>query len=152
MENVMLNTNIYGRPFDDLSNKKVLNEALASYKIFLLSSSRFFGITTSDVLFAELSLIKDKSKRDIIFYLIKTVSKERIRLNNKAIEIADLLYPELKDYMDSLHIAFAAISNCTYFVTCDKEITNSAYKIEKLLTAKNFNIKIRSPVRKETVV
>ncbi len=145
MITVMLNTNVYGRPYDDLRQDKILKEALDSSHIFLLSTLKFIEIKSSDVLFAELNLIKDKPKRDIILSLIKHAAKERIKLNNKVIEIADGIFTILKDYMDSLHIAFAVVGNCQYFVTCDDEIINKVQKIESFLKNKDFNINIKSP-------
>jgi len=53
---IMLNTNIYGRPFDDLDQGRIMNEALASFKIFLYSALGFMSIISSDVLFAEITL------------------------------------------------------------------------------------------------
>lgn len=146
MELIMLDTNIYGRPFDDLKEKGVRNEALACYEIFLMAFSKFIEIKTSDVLFAELNMIKNRSKRDIMIYLANTLGKERIILNNSIIKIADSLLPYSKDYMDSFHIAFAAEGKCSYFVTCDKELTHASIWIEKLLRKLNYNIKIRNPL------
>ena len=145
MITAMLNTNVYGRPYDDLEQDRILKEALDSSHIFLLSTLKFVEIKSSDVLFAELNLIKDKPKRDIILSLIKQVTKERIKLNNKIIEIADDIFAILNDYMDSLHIAFAVISNCQYFVTCDDDIINKAQKIESFLKTEGLGINIKSP-------
>ena len=64
MESVMLNTNVYGRPFDDLKQKRIFKEALDSVDVLLLSILNFIIVKTSDILFAELSLIKDKPKRE----------------------------------------------------------------------------------------
>ena len=145
METVMLNTNIYGRPYDDIRQKRILKEAMASLNVLLLSVLNFIIIKTSDVLFAELTLIKDKPKREIIISLVKQIGKERIKLNDKIIELADGLNEIVNDYMDSLHIASASVGNCHYLITCDDELTNKASQIEKFLINKGFNINIRSP-------
>lgn len=145
MITAMLNTNVYGRLYDDLKQDRILKEALDSSHIFLLATLKFIEIKSSDVLFAELNLIKDKPKRDIILSLIKHAVKERIKLNSKVIEIADGIFVFLKDYMDSLHIAFAVIGNCQYFITCDDDIINKAQKIESFLKSKGFNTNIKSP-------
>ena len=63
---LMLNTNIYGRPFDDTSQARIAKEAEASYKIFLLASSDFITIVSSDILLAEIKLVGDKAKLDVI--------------------------------------------------------------------------------------
>ena len=128
MITIMLNTNVYGRPYDNLKEDRILKEALASFRIFLLAALRFLEIKSSDVLFSELKLIEDKIKREIILSLVRHITKERIKLDNHVIELADGIFTFLNDYMDSLHIAFAVIGNCKYFITCDDEIIDKLYK------------------------
>lgn len=136
---IMLDTNIYGRPFDDLGRGEVRNEAIASYQIFLLASSDFLEVKTSDVLFAEVNLIKNRLKRDIVLHLIRRLSKERVKLDRKVMEVSGYLYPVLiGDCMDCLHLAFAAVSGCDYLITCDRELYGKAFKIERILSNKGL--------------
>lgn len=134
----MLNTNMFGRPYDDLNQDRILKEAINSFHIFLLSVAKFIIIKSSDVLFAEITLIRDESKRELILSLINKVCKERVRLNNKIIKLANDIYPIIKDYMDSLHVAFAIDGNCTYFITCDDEILRSREEIANGIASPNF--------------
>ena len=60
--------------------------------------------------------------------------------------MADLLSKLVKDYMDSLHIAFAAVSGCGHLITCDKELLNARDEIENLLSQNGFKAKITDPV------
>ena len=53
MEKIMLNTNIYGRPFDDLTDKNVRLEAESAKKIFSFAQSKTVSIFTSEILFYE---------------------------------------------------------------------------------------------------
>ena len=69
----MLNTNIFGRPYDDLSQKRILEEALASFNVFILSTTKFISIKGSDVLFAEVGLIKEEAKRELGLKFINSV-------------------------------------------------------------------------------
>ena len=61
---IYCNSNVFGRPFDDLNQKRVLNETIASFKVFSLSKLDFVSIVTSEVLLAKASLIEDESKRE----------------------------------------------------------------------------------------
>ena len=142
---VMLDTNVYCRPFDDLSDDEVLKEATAAYKIFQLSSVELIEIRASDALLAEISLISDSLKRSVVTYLIKISTGEKVTVNNKVIETADLLHNTVNDYMDSLHIAFAAVSQCNYLITCDKELLKKAGRIESILSQKGFKLELTDP-------
>lgn len=143
---VMLNTNVYGRPFDDLHSPEIAAEASAAYKIFLLGYSGLITIRTSDVLFAELSVIKDAFKKKFIFHLVEQTGEDRIKLSKEVVKLADSLSPIVKDYMDSLHVAFSAAGRCNYLVTCDKEILSVSQAIENLLSQYGFKTKIITPV------
>ena len=66
MQIIMLNTNVFGRPFDKLGSKEIMDEALASYKIFSVAYSGLIEVKTSDVLFSEVSMIKDELKRKFV--------------------------------------------------------------------------------------
>jgi predicted nucleic acid-binding protein len=145
METLMLNTNVFGRPYDDINQKRILEEALDALRIFILATTKRVRIKSSDVLFAELTLIKEETKRELILSLVENVCGERIALNDHVIELADGMYPTIRDYMDALHVAFAAAGNCMYFVTCDEGITKHREKIEKYLKTKGFSINIRNP-------
>ena len=123
---VMLNTNVYGRPFDKLNSKEIIEEASASFEIFSLACLGKFEIVTPDVLISEIKMIKDKLKRKFILHLVKHVSNERVRLDGETIKIADTISSLIKDYMDSLHVAFAAVNTCDYLVTCDKDLLRAA--------------------------
>src|SRR3989338_5782258 len=144
METVMLNTNVFGRLYDDISQNRILQEALDCLHIFLLSITKPVVIKSSDVLFAELTLIKGEAKRELVLGLVNKICEERVRLNEQIIGLADDIYPIVNDYMDSLHISFAA-TNCTYFATCDKDIIKNREKIVKLLKSRGFNLNIKNP-------
>ncbi len=73
---IYCNSNVFGRPFDDLSQERVFNEAIASVKISSLSKLDFVSIATSEVLLTEVSLIEDESKKELVESLIISVYKE----------------------------------------------------------------------------
>ena len=141
----MLDTNVFGRTFDDLNQNKILQEALSALQIFSWSLKKKLTINSSDVLFAELELIKDQTKRELTISLAKEICTGRIYLNNSIITLADHINSTLKDYMDSLHVSFAAVGNCNYFITCDEGITKNRETIENYLKSKGYQLIIISP-------
>ncbi len=146
MEQVMLNTNIFGRPYDDLSQKRIFEEAMASFNVFVLSATKFISIKSSDVLFAEIGLIKEEAKKELVLKLVNLVCQERVALNERVIDLADFIYPMVGDYMDSLHVAFSAFGNCDSFLTCDDGIIKHRQSIEKYLKNQGFKVRILNPL------
>ena len=142
----MLNTNIYGRPFDDQSDDKIKEEADGVLSILSQVTEGKIKIITSDVLYEEVDLIKGKSKRESVLYLVETVETERKSSSDAVIHIADELNQIIHDYNDCLHIAFAAIGKCDFLITCDNELMDRSGKIERFLLSKKINTKIIGPV------
>ena len=144
-ETVMLNTNIFGRPFDDISQERIHKETADCFNIILLSVLDFIKVKSSDVLFAELTLTRDKTKRELMISLANSICKENIKLEDKIIELADGIYSYIRDYMDCLHIASAAVGKCLYFITCDDELIYNKEKIQTYLAKRGYNIYIKHP-------
>ena len=146
MEKIMLNTNVYSRPLDDLSDKSVRLEADAAKKIFSLSHSKAVSIFTSEILFYEIDFIKEKDRREVIFHLAKNVQKEFVLIDDDIENLAVSLQVFIKDYADCLHMASAATSKCSHLVTCDKELLRKAEKIESFLLKRGIMLHILNPV------
>ncbi|MBI2657603.1 PIN domain-containing protein [Candidatus Woesearchaeota archaeon] len=142
---VMLNTNIFCRPFDDLKDPIIKNESIFAEKIFDLAENKKVEIFTSDILYAELNLISDQRKRDIIFNEIETISQKRINISDEVHDLAAELTDFVGDYSDSLHIAFAAISGCDCLISCDKQLIKNRIKIESFLISKDLELAILTP-------
>ena len=64
MAKIMLNTNVYCRPFDDFIKSNVKLEAEYTKEIFRLSQRGIVSIFTSEILYYGIGMIKDKSKRN----------------------------------------------------------------------------------------
>ena len=141
----MLNTNVYCRPFDDKTDPEIQAESDFSERILELAELKQVEIITSDILFAELSLIEDERKRDIILNEIKGVSQEKISANDKIHKLAQELISLISDYSDDLHIASAAVSECECLVTCDKQLIKARSKIESFLLSKGYQLNILTP-------
>ncbi len=146
MKRVMLDTNVYCRPLDDLTDKNVELEAKCAKEIFDLANKGMTLILTSEILFYEFDLIEEKDKRELVFHLAKNVEDRMIVIDFDIEKLADSIQTYVKDYGDCLHIASAASSNCGYLVTCDYELLKKAKIIESFLLKSNFKLNIISPI------
>ena len=145
MKKIMLNTNVFCRPFDDKTNPEIQEESDFSQRILELAEQKKIKIIVSDILYAELSLMEDERKRDIILHEIKSVSQERVSVISKIHRLAQELRNLIGDYSDDLHIASAAISRCECLVTCDKQLIKARSKIESFLLSKGYKLSIVAP-------
>ena len=142
----MLNTNVFCRPLDDLTDKNVELEAKCAKEIFDFAHSGTILILTSEILFYEFSFIEEKDKRELVFHLAKNVESRMIVTDSVIEKLADGLHIYIKDYADCLHIASAASSNCDHLVTCDSELLIKAKLIESFLLKHNFKLYIVNPI------
>ena len=146
MMKVMLNTNVYCRPLDDLTDKDVELEAKSAKELFDFAHSGMVVVITSEILFYEINFIEEKNKRELVFHLAKNVENRMIDINSDVEKLADQIKAYMKDYADCLHIASAALSNCSYLVTCDRELLRKAKTIESFLFKHNFKLHIINPI------
>lgn len=145
---IYLDTNVICRPFDDHSQERIANEIASISKIFVYIGSRMFDAVISDVVLAELTLIENPIKRELVKLLATEITTKRVSLGDTEIMIADSLQDKCKinDYMDTLHIASAATANCEYFVTCDDELTRRSGLIKKELIKLGYRLEIVNPL------
>ncbi|MBI2656677.1 PIN domain-containing protein [Candidatus Woesearchaeota archaeon] len=146
INNVMLNTNAFCRPLDDLTDKNVELEAKCAKELFDFARREIILVITSEILFYEINLIEEKDKRELVFQLAKNVENRMIYTNSDVERLADKIRAYIKDYADCLHIASAAVSNCSYLVTCDIELLRMAKTIESFLFKHNFKLHIVNPI------
>lgn len=145
---IYLDTNVVCRPFDDHSKERVSKEATAISRLIIYVGSRMFDVIVSDVVLAELSLIQNTIKRELIELYVTSIALERVEVGENEIKIADLLQEKckIKDYMDTLHIASAVTGNCKYFVTCDDELIDKAWLIKNELIKLGYELEIVNPL------
>ena len=143
----MLNTNVYCRPLDDLTDKNVELEAKCAKELFNFARNEMVLIISSEILFYEINFIEEKDKREIVFHLAKNVENRMIDITSDVEKLADQIEAYMKDYADCLHIALAALSNCNYLVTCDRELLRKAKTIESFLFKHNFKLHIINPIK-----
>ena len=146
MVKIMLNTNVYCRPLDDLTDQRVELEAKCAKQIFDFAESEKIKIFTSEILFYEINLIDDKSKREVVFHLAKNLENRLININSGIEKLADRLQAYVKDFADCLHMAAAAFSGCSHLITCDHELLKKAKIIERFLLKSNYKLNIINPI------
>ncbi|OGW00072.1 MAG: hypothetical protein A3D97_08275, partial [Nitrospinae bacterium RIFCSPHIGHO2_12_FULL_39_42] len=106
---VYLDTNVYCRPFDDQSQKRIQEETDAFEEILEATKEGKFFLLSSDILVYEVSNIS----------LCKNRVEEVEDIKDLAIIIRYRC--SIKD-RDALHLASAIIGKADYFLTCDNEI------------------------------
>ena len=122
-----------------------------------MSLSNVVSLVGSEILFAELSLISEVSKKDAVVDLIAYLVKESIKLNKEIENLAEKINFNCKigDYADALHLAFAAHSEVVYFISCDTELLKKSNSIEQFLKSQGYALSIVNPIqflKKEGVV
>jgi len=123
---VYLDNCCYSRPFDDLSQEKIRNEAVA--RMFLQSLIKYKSISLY-YLFMSLYEINDNpftSIREHIFNFVKEYGS--VYVSEKRIDEINLLSNEIMltgvKKKDSVHLACSIIAECNFFITTDKRILN----------------------------
>ncbi|OGV99755.1 MAG: hypothetical protein A3I04_02720 [Nitrospinae bacterium RIFCSPLOWO2_02_FULL_39_110] len=135
---VYLDTNVYCRPFDDQSQKRIQEETDAFEEILEATKEGKFFLLSSDILVYEVSNIS----------LCKNRVEEVEDIKDLAIIIRYRC--SIKD-RDALHLASAIIGKADYFLTCDNEITarKGVKCVEKISEEYGNKIRILSPVNFE---
>ena len=132
MLKIYLDNCCYNRPFDDLSQKKVNDEATA--KMFIQSLVKYGSLS---LVFSYMSLteITDspfESSKNQIMDFINNYSACYVNENKREdIEkiAEDIMSAGIKP-KDAIHVACAIISRCDYFITTDRRLLK--YKTDKL--------------------
>lgn len=148
---VYLDTNVYCRPFDDQSQKRIQEETDAFEEILEAIKEGKFFLLSSDILVYEVSnILSFHVKTEVEKYL--SLCKSRIEevedIKDLAIIIRDRC--SIKD-RDALHLASAIIGKADYFLTCDNEITatKGVKCVEKISEEYGNKIRILSPLNFE---
>lgn len=139
MIRVYLDTNIWGRPFNEQKLKRIQMESDAFFKI--LEGAYYqqkYEIIGSLILDDEIEQIEGMMKKDAAKALVDLFVAKKIRdFSISLLKALKILGLKEKDMM---HLAFA-IDNADYFITCDDEIVNKKKEIEE-----QFKIKVVNPV------
>jgi predicted nucleic acid-binding protein len=148
---IYLDTNVYCRPLDDQSQKKIQKETDAFEEILEATKEGKLFLLSSDILVYEVSnILSFNIKTEVVKYL--SLCKNRVEegedIKDLAIVIRDRC--SIKD-RDALHLASAIIGKADYFLTCDNKITarKGVKCVEKISEEYGNKIRILSPVNFE---
>ena len=135
---IYLDNCCYCRPFDDLSQVKIKNEANAKMYIQSLIKFNSLELHSSFMSFYEINDIPFASTKEHILqfvteftsYFISEDRKDDIKIISN-----DIMKTGIKK-KDAVHLACSIIASCDYFLTTDNRVINY----------KNDKIKIVNPV------
>ncbi len=127
-----------GRPFDEESQARIKEEAVAFFEILEGVHQRKYELIGSLILDDEIEQIEETDKREAVKALVNLFVGDKIQKFSKSFH-EEIKLLGLKD-KDAMHMAFA-IGNSDYFITCDDEILNRKAQIENA-----YDIKVVSPV------
>lgn len=122
-----MDTCAWCRPFDKLSDQRIIQESNAVAEILRKVDSREIEIIGSTVLLAEISMIIPKIKEETVQSLVKHIAHSFPDVTN-AVEILakELMQACAIDAMDALHMAVAIEDKAELFITTDDIILNKA--------------------------
>jgi len=116
-----LDTSVYNRPFDGLSQPRVWLEALAFAVILQMLESGSVELVSSEVLEFENSRNPFSHRRvGVSFYL--SLAKDYQELDESIRKRARVLESQRLEPLDALHLACAEEAEAEYFITCDERI------------------------------
>ena len=140
MLKIYLDNCCYGRPFDDLSQKKIKDEATA--KMFIQSLIKYNSLVlySSFMLLHEINDIPFTSNKEHILKFLSEYSSVFISENTvKDIKpISENIMETGIKKKDAVHLACAIISECDYFITTDKRVINYKTDIIKIVNPIEF--------------
>lgn len=128
------------RPFDDQSQHKIHLEAEAIKIIFDKIESQKWKIICSEIIDLEISKIPELLRKRQV-ELLASVYEDKIRINDKIIELAKTLQSLGIKAFDALHISCASYAEADVFLTTDEELIQK-YKSHK----DKFQIRIANPL------
>jgi predicted nucleic acid-binding protein len=140
MFQIYLDNCCYGRPFDDLSQKKIKDEATAKMFIQSLVKYRSLILYSSFILMHEINDIPLTSNKEHIIKFVIEYSSFFIGENReKDIKpISEAIMKTGIKKIDAVHLACAIIAECDYFITTDKRVLNYKTDVLKIVNPIEF--------------
>jgi len=129
---IYLDNCCYNRPFDDLSQTKVKNEAVAKMFIQSLVKYKSLVLYSSYMLLLEINESPFENNKEHILRFVNDysdyfVSRER---ENEMLPLTNKIMETGIKRKDAAHLACSIVAKCDYFITTDRRVTN--YKTDKI--------------------
>ena len=142
---VYLDTNVFGRLFDDKSQLRIALESEACLIILELIKQEKLDCLSSDILRLEIS--RSSIMRRIHMQSLIKISSKHVSETSKLKDIAKQIGKESEvEGRDALHITSACLGEAEYFITCDDDLTKKHRKIERITKKLGYKIKIINPL------
>lgn len=133
---IYLDSCCLSRPYDDLSQDRVILEADAVVTILSQCDEGKLSLYSSTVTDMELGRISDQRKREKA-QALASMSQEKLLLTESAKERALVFQKHGIKVMDSLHLAVAETSGVDVFLTTDDAFLRAAGRIKLKITVAN---------------
>jgi len=147
VERIYLDTNVYCRPLDDQSNRRVRVESRAFLEIVDMVLRGEIEIVSSDYVKFEVEQILDPLKRKDIKGFERTLSSTNIASSRQLISLAREFSSKCGlNSLDALHVSAACLGKAGFFLTCDDEVLDRKVCIERLAALKRYRLKVRNPI------
>jgi len=142
-----LDTNVYCRPLDNQTEKRIRAESKAFMEIAENALQGEIEIVSSDYVKYEIEHIINPFKRKDARGFERTLSSENITRSKQLITLAKELTSKCGlNSLDALHLSAACLGEVNFFLTCDDQILERKSCIEKLATEKKYRLKVRNPI------
>jgi predicted nucleic acid-binding protein len=147
VERVYLDTNVYCRPFDDQSDRRIQKESEAFVEIADAALRGKIVIVSSDYVKFEIERIVDPLKRKDVRGFERTLASVNVASGKQIISLARKFSVKCGlNPLDALHASAACLGRCGWFLTCDDEILQNGRCIEELVTEEGYRLKVRNPI------
>jgi predicted nucleic acid-binding protein len=147
VERVYLDTNVYCRPFDNQSDKRIRRESAAFIEIADASLRGEMVVVSSDYVKLEIEKIIDPLKRKDVRGFERTSASVNVASSQQIISLARKFSNKCGlNPLDALHVSSACIGKADWFLTCDDEILQNGRCIEELAAEEGYRLKVRNPI------
>ena len=147
VERVYLDTNVYCRPLDDQSDRRIRKESDAFVDIADAALRGKIVIVSSDYVKFEIERIVDPLKKKDIRGFERTLASVKVASSKQIISLARKFSAKCGlNPLDALHVSAACLGRVDWFLTCDDEILQKGWCIEELATEEGYRLKVRSPI------
>ncbi|MCL2199900.1 MAG: hypothetical protein FWB80_13360 [Defluviitaleaceae bacterium] len=126
MLKIYLDNCCYCRPFDDLAQEKIRNEATAKMFIQSLVKYKSLALYSSYMLSLEINENPFENNKEHIIrfldeYAAYFISREH---ENEILPLTNKIMATGIKLKDAVHLACSIIAECDYFITTDKHVLN----------------------------
>lgn len=146
-ERVYLDTNVYCRPLDDQSDRRIQAESEAFLEIADIVFGGEIEVVSSDYVKFEVEQILNPLKRKDVRGFERNLSSVNVASGRRLVALARVFSSKCSlNPLDALHVSAACLGKAVFLITCDDEVLNRTICIEELAAEKGYRLKVRNPV------